>query len=82
MGQCLALHKGDRGDRPLSVPFQHHFNTRSAHEIWALIFGQGIARGRVLDKPTDQSSVAATVGAVMGFRTARAEGRALEELIL
>jgi len=66
----------------LSVPFQHHFNTRSAHEIWALFFGPGIARGRVLDKPADQSSVAATVGAVMGLRTARAEGRALEELIL
>ena len=66
----------------LSVPFQHHFNSRSAHEIWALFFGPGIARGRVLDKPVDQGSVAATIGALMGFATSRAEGRALEEILL
>ena len=64
----------------MSVPFQHHFNSPSAHQIWALIFGPGIVRNRVLDKPTDQSSVAATVGAAMGFKAARAEGRALEEV--
>ena len=23
----------------MGVPFQHHFNTKSAHEIWALVFG-------------------------------------------
>lgn len=65
----------------MSVPFQHHFNSRSAHEIFALIFGPGIVKGRVLDKPVDQASIAATIGGVMGFDTSRAEGRALDEII-
>ncbi|MEO0823602.1 MAG: hypothetical protein AAF074_24690 [Pseudomonadota bacterium] len=64
----------------MSVPFQHHFNSRSAHEIFALVFGPGIVRGRVLDKPVDQSAVAATVGAIMGVETPRTESRALEEI--
>ncbi len=63
----------------MSVPFQHHFNSRSAHEIFALIWGPGITQGRVLDKAVDQTSLAATVGAAMGFKTA-AEGRALSEI--
>ncbi len=66
----------------MGVPFQHHFNSKSAHEIWALVFGPGIARGRVLDKPVDQTAIAATVGAIMGFAAHRAEGRALEEILL
>lgn len=66
----------------LSVPFQHHFNSRSAHEIWALVFGPGITRGRVLDKRVDQSSIAATIGAIMGFDAGRAEGRVLDEILL
>jgi len=63
----------------MSVPFQHHFNSRSAHEIFALIAGPGIVSGRSLDKPVDQTSIAATVGAIMGFRT-EAEGRPLSEI--
>jgi len=64
----------------MGVPFQHHFNSRSAHEIWALMFGPGIVKNRVLDKPVDQSSIAPTVGAAMGFRTHHAEGRVLDEV--
>jgi hypothetical protein len=66
----------------LSVPFQHHFNSRSAHEIWTLVVGPGIAKGRVLDKPVDQSGIAPTIGAIMGFSAYRAEGQALHEVIL
>ena len=65
----------------LSVPFQHHFNTRSAHEIFALVAGPGIARGKVLDRAVDQTSIAATVGAIMGFRVKSAEGRVLSEIL-
>ena len=72
-----------RDSNPLmDVPFQHHFNTRSAHKIWALIFGPGIARGKTLDKVKDQTSIAATVGAIMGFRARRAEGDVLEEIFV
>lgn len=66
----------------MSVPFQHHFNSRSAHEIFALICGPGIVRGRVLDKPVDQTSIAATVGALMGFKVDAAEGRVLSEVMV
>lgn len=64
----------------MSVPFQHHFNTRSAHEIWALVFGAGIVRDRVLDKVIDQTAVAKTVAALMGFQADRAEGDVLSEI--
>lgn len=63
-----------------SVPFQHHFNTRSAHEVWALVFGKGIARNRVLDRAIDQTAIAPTIAALMGFRAARAEGDVLSGL--
>lgn len=63
----------------MGIPFQHHFNTRSAHEIWALIVGPGITRGRILDKPIDQSQIAPTIGALMGFKTPLAEPTAIEE---
>lgn len=61
----------------LAVPFQHHFNSRSAHEIWALVFGPGVAGNVVVDKPVDQISVAATVGRIMNFATPYAEGPVL-----
>lgn len=64
----------------MGVPFQHHFNSRSAHETWAVIFGPGIAAGRVLDRAVDQSAVAPTIAALMGFRAARAEGDVLSEI--
>lgn len=66
----------------MSVPYQHHFNTRSAHEIWALIFGAGITRGRVMDRPVDQTAIAATIAQIMGFDADRTEGEALSGLSL
>ncbi len=65
----------------MSVPFQHHFNTRSSHEIFGLFFGPGIARNKVLDKPVDQTSIAATIGAIMGFKASSAEGPVLSEIL-
>jgi len=71
-----------RDDNPLmGVPFQHHFNSRSAHETWAVLFGPGIERGKLLDKPVDQSAVAPTIAALMGFRARAAEGDVLSEIL-
>ena len=64
----------------MDVPFQHHFNSRAAHEVWALVFGTGIARGRVYDRRFDQVDVAATIAALMGVNAARSEGSALSGL--
>ncbi len=67
-----------RDANPLAeVPFQHHFNSRSAHETWAVIFGPGITRGTI-DKTVDQSAIAPSIAAMMGFAADRAEGRAIE----
>jgi len=69
-----------RDTNPLAaVPCQHHFGSRSSHEIFALLFGPGIARGAVVDRRVDQSSVAATVGKIMGFKAEFAEGPVMAE---
>lgn len=65
----------------MAVPCQHHFNTKSARRIFALLAGPGIERGRVVDKPVDQIQVAATVGRLMQFETAFADGDVLEEAL-
>src|SRR5213078_2794325 len=44
------------------VPCQHHFGSRSSHEIFALFVGAGVPRGAVVDRRVDQSQVAATLG--------------------
>jgi len=71
---------GRDSNRAQAVPFQHHFNSRSAHEIFALVFGTGIDAGRVVDRPADQTSVTATVAGLMNFRAEFAEAPALEEV--
>jgi hypothetical protein len=64
------------------VPCQHHFNSRSSHEIFALFVGPGIVRGIVVDKPVDQAQVATTVGQLMGFKAEFAEGHVLEQVFV
>lgn len=67
-----------RDANPLTaLPYQHHFNTRSAHEIWAFAMGPHIAKGKIYDRRYDQSQLAATVGAMMGMPTPRVEGAAI-----
>ena len=61
----------------IRVPFHHHFNTASAREVWAVLAGPGVAKGRVMDRAADQSAIAPTIAALMGFRAGRAEGDAL-----
>ncbi|PYK59669.1 MAG: hypothetical protein DME21_12715 [Verrucomicrobia bacterium] len=63
------------------VPCQHHFGSRSAHEIFALFVGPGVKRDAVVDKRVDQSQVATTIGQLMGFKADCAEQRVLEEAI-
>ena len=65
----------------LGVPFQHHFNTASAREVWAVLAGPGVAKGAVMDRPADQSAIAPTIAALMGFRAGRSEGDALATVL-
>lgn len=72
-----------RDNNPLmQVSCQHHFNSRSAHEIWALMVGPGIQRGVVVDKPVNQIGIASTVGQLMGFKAKFAEGEVLEDAFI
>ena len=69
-----------RDTNPLaSVPCQHHFGSKSSHEIFALVFGPGIARAAIVDKLTTQASIANTIAQVMGFKAKWAEGPVLEQ---
>ena len=65
----------------MSVPFQHHFNSGAAHEVWELILGPGVAKNRIYDRTVDQTSIAATLAQVMGVRAERSEGDALSGVI-
>ena len=65
----------------MSVPFQHHFNSGAAHDVWAMVLGAGVTQNRVYDRPVDQTAIAATLAEVMGFRAERAEGDVLSGLI-
>ena len=72
-----------RDNNPLmQVPFQHHFNSRSAHEVWAMLFGPGIAQGHVVDKNVNQAGIAATIAQIMGFTAEQAEGPVLSDALL
>ncbi|MDH3701502.1 MAG: hypothetical protein OEU46_09330 [Alphaproteobacteria bacterium] len=66
----------------MAVPYQHHFGSRSAHEIWALIVGPGVAKNQIVDRVVQQSSIAATVGRLMGVETRLAEGSVLGDALL
>ncbi|MBL9127683.1 MAG: hypothetical protein JNL97_08550 [Verrucomicrobiales bacterium] len=69
-----------RDSNPMSaVPCQHHFNSKSAREIFALVFGPGVRRGQIVDRVVRQVDVAPTIGRLMRFGTEHAEGRVLEE---
>jgi hypothetical protein len=61
---------GRDDNRFMAVPYQHHFNTRSAHEIFLAAAGPGIAHPHTpVDKLRQQIGVAATVGRLMKFPT-------------
>jgi hypothetical protein len=64
----------------MAVPFQHHFNTRCAHEVFAVMAGPekfvGDLRsksGKPQDRTLQQTSIAATVGELTGFKAVEAE---------
>lgn len=71
---------GRDNNRFVDVPCQHHFNSKSSREIFALLMGPGIERGRVVDKPVQQISMAATIGQAMGMQTKFAQGDVLQEV--
>jgi hypothetical protein len=71
---------GRDANRAMPVPYQHHFNTRSAHEIFALIAGPRRLvphNPRPIDTVQQQIYVAKTIGEIMNFETPQANNRSL-----
>ena len=58
----------------MSIPYQHHFNSGESHDVWALVLGTGVTKGRIYDRQVDQTAIAATLADVMGVRAERSEG--------
>lgn len=71
---------GRDSNRAVPVPFQHHFSSKSSHEIFGLFVGPGIARGNVIDREVQQINVASTIGGLMKMPTEFTEAGALEEV--
>ncbi|MDJ0849054.1 MAG: hypothetical protein QNK04_11805 [Myxococcota bacterium] len=72
---------GREDNRFMAVPFQHHFNSRSSREIFALLLGPGVARGRRIDHRVEQTAVTPTLGHLMGIRTPHCDAPVLAEAL-
>ena len=71
-----------RNANPLvPVPYQHHFNSNASRAIFAFLLGPGIARGKRIERPVEQTAVAGTVGALGGFATGHAASDILAEAL-
>jgi hypothetical protein len=75
---------GRDNNRMMAVPFQHHFNSKSAHEVFAVVAGpKKLLRPspKTIDKLQQQISVAATVGELMGFKATHADAESLLKVV-
>jgi hypothetical protein len=75
---------GRDSNRAMAVPFQHHFNSRSAHQIFAVLAGPKRFvphAAKVYTGLQQQISVAATIGEIMGFRTRHADAPSLLQVV-
>lgn len=72
---------GRDSQKMMAIPYQHHFGDRTSHEIFALFRGPGIPRNRIVDRFTLQSSVAPTLGRLMGIDTPHCTGPDLREVL-
>ena len=79
---CIVPDCGRDSNQFLSVPFQHHFNSRSAHEIFALFVGQGIKTKQIIERKVSQIDVTSTLAQLMGLKADYAEGNVLEEVFI
>ena len=72
---------GRDNNRYMAVPYQHHFNSPSSREIFALFVGPGIVRNQIVDRPVQQIAVAPTIGHLMGFQVSHADAPVLVEAV-
>jgi hypothetical protein len=62
--------------------FQHHRTGDAlSRTTWILAMGQGVREGVVFDRPVESTDLVPTLGAMMGFSPALAQGRPIPELL-
>ncbi|MDJ0507772.1 MAG: sulfatase-like hydrolase/transferase [Crocosphaera sp.] len=79
---CIVPDCGRDSNPFLAVPYQHHFNSKSAHEIFALFWGKGIKKNQIIERRVSQIDIAPTIAKIMGFHADYAEGKILEEVFM
>jgi hypothetical protein len=61
--------------------FQHHrTGDASSRTTWMMALGPGFREGLIVDRATDSTSLVPTLGSLLGFSPALAQGKAIEEL--
>jgi hypothetical protein len=68
----------------MAVPYQHHFGSKTAHEIFAIVAGPRKfvpSSATPIDRLQQQISVAATVGELMGFTATHADAESLFKVV-
>ena len=62
--------------------FQHHrTGDVLSRTTWMLALGAGVREGMVYDRGVDSRDLVPTLGAMLGFSTAQAQGRPIQELV-
>ena len=62
--------------------FQHHrTGDPSSRSTWMMALGQGVRHGVVYDSPVQSIDLVPSIGAMMGFSAAQAQGKAIRELL-
>ncbi len=78
---------GRDSNRAMAVPYQHHFGSKSSHEIFAVVASPTPEKFNLrpnrkpIDRLQQQISVAATVGELMGFRADKADAESLLKVV-
>ena len=79
---CIVPDCGRDDNQFLSIPFQHHFNSPSAHQIFALFYGVGIKPRQTINRQVSQIDILPTLSKIMGFPADYAQGKVLEEVFI
>jgi hypothetical protein len=62
--------------------FQHHrTGDAESRTTWMMALGQGVRHGVVYDNPVQSIDLVPSIGAMMGFSAAQAQGRPIRELL-
>lgn len=65
----------------VKIPCQHHFNSRASREIFSVLVGPGIAKNTIVDRMTEQISVAKTISYLSNFNMPSSKAEVLGESI-